>query len=43
MVQSKADPAEGQAHSGSSECNCRQAISSRADHLDGVAPLLGDF
>ena len=41
LVQSETGCSEGQAHPWSSECDCRQVVSTRPNHSDGVVPSSG--
>ena len=41
LVQSETGCSEGQAHPWSSECDCRQVVSTRTNHSDGVVPSSG--
>ena len=41
LVQSEAGSAKGQAHPWSSQCDCRQAVSSRPSHSDGMVTSPG--
>ena len=43
LVQSETGCSKGQAHPWSSECDCRQVVSSRPNHSDGMVPSSGGF
>ena len=43
LVQPQSNSTEGQTHSRPSECNCRQIVSPKAGHSDGVVPPSRDL
>ena len=43
LVQSETGCSKGQAHPWSSECDCRQTVSSRPSHSDRMVPSAGSF
>ena len=43
LVQPQSNSTEGQTHSWPSECNCRQIVSPKAGHSDGVVPPSRDL
>ena len=43
LVQPQSNSTEGQTHSRPSECNCRQIVSPKAGHSDGVIPPSRDL
>ena len=43
LVQPQSNSTEGQTHSRPSECNCRQVVSPKAGHSDGVVPPSRDL
>ena len=43
LVQSETGCSKGQAHPWSSKCDCRQVVSSRPNHSDGMVPSSGGF
>ena len=43
LVQSETDCSKGQAHPGTSECDCRQVVSTRPNHSDRMVSSSGSF